>query len=322
MSRPTDPRSHPSERGRRTLSPDADTDLTILMVAYGPPETLSSCLSTIGPDYPVVIVDNGSSAKARALAEEAGARYVDPGRNLGFASGVNLAIAQLPEPVGDVLLINPDAEISPADVELLRRELRRDTSLAAVAPVLLDAETDRPIRSAWPFPSPGRAWLDAVGLGKLVPQGEFLIGAVLMLSGKAIRDVGTFDERFFLYAEETDWQRRALQKGWKVRQVKGASARHVGAGAGGDPMWREAAFLAGVERYVRKWFGPSGWATFRVGAGLAAARRTLGGTVGQRAAARRRVAIYLHEPEKVANRFRVPLLPIAPDEQTSRSSLG
>ena len=45
------------------------------------------------------------------------------------------------------------------------------------------------------------------------------------------------------------------------------------------PVWREAAFLAGVERYIRKWFGPSGWAVFRVGAGLAAARRTLGGTV-------------------------------------------
>ncbi|MGP8059890.1 MAG: glycosyltransferase family 2 protein [Acidimicrobiales bacterium] len=304
------------------MSPESDTSLTILMVAYGPPEALSSCLATIGSDYPVVIVDNGSSPKARAVAEEAGARYVDPGRNLGFAGGVNLAIAQLTPPIGDVLLINPDAEITSSDIELLRRELHRDPSLACVAPVLLDASTERPIRSSWPFPSPGRAWLDAVGLGKLVPQGEFLIGAVLMLSEKAVSDIGTFDERFFLYAEETDWQRRGIEKGWRIRQVKGASARHVGAGAGGDPMWREAAFLAGVERYIRKWFGPSGWAVFRVGAGLAAARRTLGGTVGSRAAARRRVAIYLREPEQVANKFQVPLLPLAPDDQSSRSSFG
>ena len=141
------------------------------MVAYGPPEALSSCLATIGSDSPVVIVDNGSSPKARAVAEEAGARYVDPGRNLGFAGGVNLAIAQLTPPIGDVLLINPDAEITSSDIELLRRELHRDPSLACVAPVLLDASTERPIRSSWPFPSPGRAWLDAVGLGKLVPQG-------------------------------------------------------------------------------------------------------------------------------------------------------
>ena len=194
--------------------------------------------------------------------------------------------------------------------------------MACVAPVLLDAGNERVIRSSWPFPTPGRAWLDALGLGRFVPQGEFLIGAVLMMSGEALRNIGTFDERFFLYAEETDWQKRAAGRGWGIRQVKAATARHVGAGAGGDPMWREAAFLAGVERYIRKWFGPPGWAVFRVGAGLAAARRTFGGTIGQRAAARRRLAIYIREPENVANKFRVPLLPISEDSQPSRSSLG
>jgi len=314
--------SRRTSKERGESSPDSDATVSVLIVAYGPPETLSSCLAALGRDFPVVVVDNGSSPKARSLAEEAGARYVDPGRNLGFAGGVNLALAQLTPPLGDVLLINPDAEITPAAIELLQKELHQNPNLACVAPVLLDASNEKPIRSSWPFPTPGRAWLDTLGLGRLVPQGEFLIGAVLMLSGEAVRDVGVFDERFFLYAEETDWQRRAVDKGWKVRQVKAATARHVGAGAGGDPMWREAAFLAGVERYIRKWFGPSGWAAFRVGAGLAAARRTLGGTPGRRAAARRRVAIYLREPEQVAGKFRVPLPPISADRQPSRSSLG
>ena len=44
---------------------------------------------------------------------------------------------------------------------------------------------------------------------RLARTPTFVIGAVLLLRWEALREVGMFDERFFLYAEETDWQRRA-----------------------------------------------------------------------------------------------------------------
>ena len=45
---------------------------------------------------------------------------------------------------------------------------------------------------------------------------DFLIGSVLLLADRALSDTGGFDDRFFLYAEETDWQRRAADRGWRV----------------------------------------------------------------------------------------------------------
>ena len=223
---------------------------------------------------------------------------------------MNLALSSLTGPPGDVLLVNPDAEVGPAAIAALQDALRKDPALACVAPTLLDASGEHTVRSSWPFPAPGRAWLDALGFGRLVPQSELVIGAVLMLAGAALLEVGEFDERFFLYAEETDWQRRAIQLGWQIGLVEEASARHVGGGTGGDRLWREAAFLASVERYIRKWYGWWGWASFRTAASLAAARRTAELDPHMRAAAGRRLGSFLRRPERVALRLGVPLRPL------------
>jgi GT2 family glycosyltransferase len=287
-----------------------ERELVVVIVAYGPAESLDRCLESLGQGLRVIVVDNGCSDEARAVATGAGATYLDPGRNLGFASGVNLALSHLDPSAVDVLLVNPDAEVTPASIQALQRALRADPSLACVAPTLRDGDGEHPVRGGWPFPTPGRAWLDAFGLGRLVPQREFVIGAVLLLSGEALREVGTFDERFFLYSEETDWQRRATGLGWKIRQVEEASARHIGAGTGGDPLWREAAFLASVQRYISKWYGMWGWVSFRTGASLAAARRTFARDPRTRATARRRLKCLVRGPERTAARLNVPLLPV------------
>ena len=58
------------------------------------------------------------------MAEHAGARYLDPGANLGFASGVNLGLEHVVATGVDVLLLNPDAIVVPGVVERLHRALR------------------------------------------------------------------------------------------------------------------------------------------------------------------------------------------------------
>ena len=70
-----------------------DPELRVLVVAYGDPEHLRQSLSSLGaPPGTVVVVDNGLSYQACAIVTEAGAEYVAPPRNLGFAGGVNLGL--------------------------------------------------------------------------------------------------------------------------------------------------------------------------------------------------------------------------------------
>ena len=42
--------------------------------------------------------------------------------------------------------------------------------------------------------------------------------------------MGSFDEEFFLYGEEADWQRRAIEAGWRVRLTDEIGIRHSALG--------------------------------------------------------------------------------------------
>jgi len=268
--------------------------LLVVVVAYHSPKLLDHCLGSLGGAFDVVVVDNSSDPAVAAVTDDHGCAYVDPGRNLGFAGGVNAGCAQ--RTGRDVLLLNPDAAVTPAAVRALRAALAAVPRLAAVAPAQSGPDGGAPDQVAWPFPTPGGAWIEAVGLGRLRRRPDYLIGSVLLLRGSALDDIGPFDDHFFLYAEETDWQRRAADRGWQVALVPSVTATHVGAGTGGDATVRETHFQASHERYVRKHHGTSGWWSFRAAAVLGAGVRAvlLPGDRGRSAAAR--MHLYLGGP--------------------------
>ena len=282
----------------------------VVVVAYGAPDLLARCLRALrdpagtwseadrpGLGLPVLVVDNSGDPQVRAVTEAAGAEYLDPDANLGFAGAVNLALARRPRGV-DVLLLNPDAAISAAGVRELQHALHGEPGLAAVAPAQHD-DNGAPAQVAWPFPSPARVWLQAMGLGRVAQRADFVIGSVLLLNGAALDEVGPFDDDFFLYSEETDWQFRARQAGWRASLVPSVVATHVGGGTSTDPLRREAHFHASQERYLRKHHGRRGWAAARgaVLVGAAARSAVLRGARGEEA--RRRGALYLRGPLRV-----------------------
>ena len=182
----------------------------VVVVAYHAADKLDRCLAGLQARAAVTVIDNSSSPRVASVAERRGADYVDARANRGFAGGVNIALARLAGEDADVLLLNPDAVVIPEVIGELARFLHRpeQARVAALSPRIRRAGGLEQ-RVVWPFPSPARMWAEAVGLSRLPARATFVIGAVLLLRREAIEDVGPFDERFFLYAEETDWQRRA-----------------------------------------------------------------------------------------------------------------
>ncbi len=280
----------------------SDRPVLVAVVAYGRADLLDTCLAGLGGELPVHVVDNSSDPEVAAVCRRRGCLYTDPGRNGGFAAGVNVALrAALDGPDHDILLLNPDAVLEPAAVQSLSAAMHAPgrERLAAVSPALLD-ENGAPQRVMWPFPHPARAWLEAVGLGRWNRAQDFAVGTALLLRREAVRDVGLFDERYFLYAEETDWQRRAARRGWHSAWLPEATARHLGGATSADPARREALFHAGTETYVRRWFGTTGWLAYRSAAVAGAVARgvALPGPAGARA--RRRAVLYARGPRVVA----------------------
>lgn len=240
-----------------------DRELEIVVVAYGSPSMLRAALEPV-LSYPITVVDNSSLPAIRNLCAKLGCSYIDPGRNGGFAAGVNVGLANRENPASDVLLLNPDAVISAEDVNRLHAALLADATLASVGPRQVD-ESGEPIRVAWPFPSPLGTWLDAVGLSRLRPRAEYVSGAILLLRAEAIADVGPFDDRFFLYAEEADWQYRARLRGWRHEVVDSVTAMHAGGATSSDEQMRQTHFHASHERFLRKHHGALGWQVARLG---------------------------------------------------------
>lgn len=292
--------------------------LHVLVVAYGDGTDLYGCLSALAGAYPVTVVDNSSNPSTEQVVTGAGGRYLDAGSNLGFAAAVNLGLSTLDLPDTDVLLLNPDATIDPESVELLRRSLDATPRSACVAPSQHRPDSNEAASAVrWPFPTPWRAWAEAVGLGRFQHRWEYVIASVLLVRGSALTQVGGLDEGFFLYAEEADWELRATKKGWSISYCEEATATHVGAATDPDPSRRQLRFHAGVERYVRKWHGAWGWRSYQAATVLTALRRATVTRNGARHAALQLARLYASGPQR-----RAVTTGAVPERQHREPSLG
>jgi GT2 family glycosyltransferase len=272
----------------------------VLVVAYGDPSSLEDSLAALGGGYPVIVVDNSSSLATRDVVMRAGATYVDPGENLGFAAAVNRGLELVPLRSSDILLLNPDAVITPDALERLRRALHAGPTVACVAPAQHRPGSDVTSPVCWPWPSATRAWTEAIGLGRFRGGWGYVIASVLLMRGDALLDVGGLDEGFFLYAEEADWERRATRRGWTVSYCPEATASHVGAATDDDADRREIRFHAGVETYMRKWHGSLRWHSYQTATVLTALRRAAVSKAGRRQASLRLARLYASGPVRQA----------------------
>ena len=117
----------------------------VVVVAYHHAQLLRRSLAPL-THLPVTVVDNSSDPEVRAVCAELSVRYLDPGRNGGFAAGVNHALDDRLAPDADVLLLNPDAVIDAEGVRRLHRALRAEPDLASVGPQLSLIHISEPTR--------------------------------------------------------------------------------------------------------------------------------------------------------------------------------
>jgi GT2 family glycosyltransferase len=155
----------------------------------------------------VVISDNGSSdgTSAQARARWPRATVLEHGRNLGFGTANNRALAQVKTPFA--FLLNPDCEVTPDGLRTLVRAAHDMPQAAIVAPQL-QGEPGRPdVNYRWP----NVLW-KSTGPGADAPACVgFVVGAAMLFRLERFDGVGFFDERFFLYYEDDDLCLRLFQ---------------------------------------------------------------------------------------------------------------
>jgi len=53
------------------------------------------------------------------------------------------------------------------------------------------------------------------------------MGSAMFVRNKAVKEVGLFDERYWMYAEDSDWCRRMWEMHWPVYYVHDIVVKHT-----------------------------------------------------------------------------------------------
>jgi len=268
-----------------------------------------------GEEARLIVVDNspgdGSSEIVRSASP--GATVITNPVNRGFAAAVNQAFAVAEADV--IFLLNPDVQrISGSYAEVA--DAFRDRRVAAVAARLINADgTEQP--NCFRAPRPFDLLAENMALAERFPNWrrprrfrmqewdgrnprriDWAAGACLFLRRAAFADVGPFDERFFVYYEETDWLIRAKRRGWRTLFLPTVEATHASEGSSpGARTQPSLLLLESQHRYARKHYGPVAATILRATLlGIDTARLVrhgLGGHDDKRADAVDRIRIHL-----------------------------
>jgi GT2 family glycosyltransferase len=254
-------------------------DLSVSVVSFRTPELLRRCLSALAAerglvDLEVTVVDNASGDGSVDLvrSEFAWVSVIANARNVGFGAAHNQALRQARGRFW--LVINSDAAPEPGALRTLVDALEADPDLGATGP-RLRYPGGKVQSSRRRFPTVATLFLESTQLQRFWPDNavlrryyvqdrpgdaaqdvDWLVGACLCLRAAAIRQVGFFDERFFMYSEEIDLCRRLRAAGWRVRYVPTAEVAHLeGGSSGADLAARDQRFQASKLAYAAKWHG-------------------------------------------------------------------
>lgn len=201
MKRTTDRAYLKRPVGEPTDLPTAHA-LAVLIVHRHSHESLQRCLGSVAeqlPALPVYVYHNSDEelpAPAVLSAKYPAVQWVSKPGNVGFAAACNALVDHTPTDA-DLLVLDPGARLLGPLTRT--RELLREPRVAAVTPIVREAEPDAaPRRLATRRPGPGAG------------------ATVLAINRAAWNAIGGFDEEFFGSGEVADWQARARAAGWHV----------------------------------------------------------------------------------------------------------
>jgi GT2 family glycosyltransferase len=257
--------------------------VSAVLVSYNTKELTLLAISHLLRDFEsidsfeVILVDNDSKDGTVAAVQSAypSVRIIQNHDNVGFGTANNQAFEVCSGEY--VLLVNTDAFVHSGCIQALTKFLDLHPDVAVVAPRVVNEDGSLQ-SSVHPFPTPLRCWIENLWLNPLVKnvfalrdwrswthsdtrEVPWVIGACMLVRKSVIESVGGFDERFFMYSEETDWQYRIRKAGWKIWFVHAAEVTHLGGASGGTESLNSnmrKAFFESLDYYVLKnhsWLG-------------------------------------------------------------------
>ncbi len=265
-------------------------DLSIIIVNYKSSDKTIKCVNSIQKFdlgdilFEIIIVDNKPENNELSEIKNSfknlgiNINYIQSKKNLGMGGGNNLGIESASGKY--ILILNPDIIVKKDSIKILYNYLKNSKEVGIVGPKLIYPNGDLQYSCfrGWKKYTP---FLRRTFLGKIfkkqlngflmkdkdhdkVMTADWIMGSCLMFEKKILDDIdGGFDERFFMYFEDTDLCRRIKQLGKKVVYNPESVVVHNHGRESAREAWYISPFVSKLTRehiksyikYFLKWYG-------------------------------------------------------------------
>jgi hypothetical protein len=253
-------------------------DISFVIVNYKNKGLTLNCLKSIEEswstkiDHEIIVVDNNSNDNLGEILAWQNPRviFIQNKKNSGMGAGNNLGIKRARGRY--IVVLNPDTLAFKGTFDKLYDYMEANPKVGVVGPKQFNP--DKTIQDScyrWhSFLTPffRRTFLGRLGLAdweinrflmkdykKDKPREvDWLLGSCLFIRASALKEIGLFDERFFLYFEDTDLCRRFWQKNWPVVYNPMVEIIHNHSRESAQSPWYKFFLNVASRHHVKSWW--------------------------------------------------------------------
>ncbi len=256
-------------------------DISIVILNYKSKGDTLNCIRSIKEadfdinerklKYEIIVVDNNSED---AIGEILAWQYpeivfIRNEKNFGMGGGNNIGLKKANGKYS--LVMNPDIIVFKDVFAKLFAHMEENKKIGVIAPQQLSPDRNiqdscyrwhkllTPIYRRTPLGKAGFAIKDTDYFlmkdfdHKSIRKVDWLLGSFLFCRSEALAQIKYFDERFFMYFEDTDLCRRFWNKGWEVVYYPFAQVIHNHARESAQVEWYKF-FTSPITRYhIKSW---------------------------------------------------------------------
>ncbi len=248
-------------------------DLSISIVLYNNKEkqiqNLLDCFCSTTLSYKIYLVDNSPTDELKILATGNNVEYIFNDKNIGYGSAHNIALRKVIDQNKYHLILNPDVTFRNGVLEEIYKYMELNNDVGQLIPKVLYPDGSlQYVCKLIPAPFnlisrllPGNLLknynekfeLRFSGYNKIMDV-PYLSGCFMFLRCSALKEVGIFDEQFFMYPEDIDLTRR-MHKKYKTVFYPYVEIFHEHAKSSFKNMRMFGIHITNMVKYFNKW----GW---------------------------------------------------------------
>lgn len=187
-------------------------DITAIITSFKSEKKILNCIKSLGNDLKIIVIENSNDAKLKNKLETqyTNVNCILSNINLGYAKGNNFGLSFVKTKYA--LIINPDAEVDNQAINNFFLTAKNKPDFAIIAPFIQETRNNGSNEKE----------------NKGVYQVKSVKGFAMFLNLDQFKEIGYFDENFFIYFEEIDLCKRLVQKEKKIFLDTNIKIKHAG----------------------------------------------------------------------------------------------